>query len=138
MWNYRFKVFTDASILCQSMGIGIFSPCLKQADALSLTGLKDINRAELAAIYFAVKHYPIDLPISIYSDSQTAIRMLYGTQRIVSKYEWLYENTMLELNKRKEVTEFHKVKGHSGNYGNTVADFLARMGTKSLHVLDIP
>jgi ribonuclease HI len=129
-------IFTDASIRTW-MGIGIYAPRIGTF-SYRLRGIIDINRAELGAIYCSIKYGPQDVPIHIYTDSQNAIGMLYNTINIHSKYTTLVECVQMHLNERKESVVFHKVKGHSGNYGNEIADALAKYGTKSKYILKLP
>jgi len=102
--------------------------------------LKTNNRAELYAIIKAIKYCNKNYnneTINIYTDSEYCIKVFtyYGKKIIENKqiktlnydllkiiYELLYENKIVnEYN-------FKKVKGHSGNVNNNIADLLANKG----------
>lgn len=92
---------------------------------------KDINTAELSAIYTGLLLCPFYNNIEVLSDSITALQLIGGSLKI-KKYQLLVDCIRyVSASKFGKNVQYTKVKGHSGDHGNTVADILARTGTTS-------
>lgn len=83
----------------------------------------DINRLELAAIFAAIIIEDPWTPLTVHSDSQTALDQVHGAKN--RKYARLARMTLDLIAARPGDTTFRKVKAHSGNEGNEYADALA-------------
>ena len=83
----------------------------------------DINRLELAAIFAAIIIEDPWTPLTVHSDSQTALDQIHGAKN--RKYARLARMTLDLIAARPGDTTFRKVKAHSGNEGNEYADALA-------------
>ena len=83
----------------------------------------DINRLELAAIFAAIVIEDPWTPLTVHSDSQTALDQVHGAKN--RKYARLARMTLDLIAARPGDTTFRKVKAHSGNEGNEYADSLA-------------
>lgn len=127
-------------------GIGMYIPeCVSKYYSL-ISGnkckVKDVNTAELSAIYVGLLINPSNQHINVYSDSITAINLLenklHNTKfnTIVSCIKYV------SILKYKNNVNYVKVKGHSGVYGNEMAHHLARSGASesnnSTNVFYIP
>jgi ribonuclease HI len=130
------EIYTDASIKDKQIGLGIWSD-----DNISMshkiTGLKDINRAEIAAIFCAVLFLykqpfssDVDAKAIIISDSKNAIECIRGTI-YVDKFDILVRSIHYMMDNMEMNILLKKVKGHSGNVGNDNADMLARQSSES-------
>jgi len=92
------------------------------------------TRAEIVAIFIALLTAPIQANIRIHTDSLSAIRALQNNQ-IDHTRHWLRKTNALwiakigAIIKEKQLkVEYVKVKGHSGNEYNDIADSLAKEG----------
>lgn len=116
------------------------------------------NRMELSAIVESLK-YALSLRnkidnkyIKIYSDSAYCVEainqgwFLFWSQNNWCKKDgekvknfdlWIKLKHLLDKDKKSRI-EFIKVKGHSGNLNNELADNLARMAIKNLNVKKTP
>jgi ribonuclease HI len=125
--------YTDASIVKRQIGLGIFFERDRQSFAArAICPVIDINYAEILAIQTALHLSPLDDPLEIFTDSitglcyiQNGITGLWTNQ----KYNNIIRSVIELIDSRKSITIFTKIKGHSGNYGNEIADKLARHGT---------
>lgn len=82
------------------------------------------NYAELTACLVALqKIKDRTIPVKVYSDSQYLVQTINSNWRINANQE-LWTNLLYEITKFKYV-EFIKIKGHSGNKYNEMADELA-------------
>jgi ribonuclease HI len=108
------------------MGLGCYVP---GSLMLSLSGIgkKEINMAELAAIYMGLLCRP-SRNIEVFTDSATALEVLSG-RVYKKKYQPLVDCIHHVSNTMYDSVKYTKVKAHSGNPGNEVADILARKGT---------
>ena len=89
-----------------------------------------VLRAQLAAILIALRDIPATEGITLLTDSQTTIylirAMLTKPQSLLRhKHRWLLSKLVQTLYSRSAPTAIHKVHGHTGSFGNTVADELA-------------
>jgi ribonuclease HI len=116
-------IYTDASIRKNSCGLGIWMPLKNISYKYRLLDYKDINNAELIAIYAAISLSKED-HISIYTDSLNAIKLIYH-QNHNSKYE----DIVYKINKIMNSKEVYvnKVKAHSKDKNNDIADKLAKL-----------
>jgi ribonuclease HI len=125
------SVYTDGSVKGAHAGIGINYSTMRCHECYSLPRLEtmrqDNNHAELAAIFVAILRTSDDFHAKLYTDSETCIRLLHqGSQHkrfraLVACTRWLQENRRIPVSIRK-------VKAHSGNRGNDMADALAEAG----------
>lgn len=97
------------------------------------------NQAELKAMLIALqklyKRYK-DIPITIYSDSQYAIRAVTGQFRKIKANKELIEQVQAEVKKFKKVI-FNWVKGHADCAEHNQADKIARQyfrQMKNIHI----
>ncbi len=117
------KLYTDAS-LTKKMSIGGYIPSILTYSYV-IDGKRDINRAELVAIYVGLLLAPCN-NIQVLTDSETALYYIKGHHRnnkfnkVLDCIEYLsdikYNNNII----------YTKVKAHSGNVGNEIADSLAK------------
>lgn len=123
-------VYTDAS-LKNKIGIGGYAPgCLSYSFVIG--GKKDINRAELAAIYAGMLLLPYD-KLHVVSDSITAIELLHR-KHAHAKYQSLVDCILYVSDKKfGGRVEYTKVKSHSGVFGNEVADMMAGLSSTCGH-----
>jgi ribonuclease HI len=123
------EIYTDASIVHADTGIGVWSHFYGISDMWRLSGMVDINRAELAALFIAMlKKKGGD--VTFLTDSLTAIKLIQE-EIVCDKYSCLVRCIRYLAENWKGHIRFRKVKGHSGNIGNDNADFLARYSINS-------
>ena len=92
---------------------------------MTISGKKDINRAELAAIYMGLLLAGPDV-LSVHTDSATALNLLKGSL-CIEKYSMLvFAIKSITAVKYNGIVKYNKVKAHSGVRGNDIADALAR------------
>src|SRR6266542_3281350 len=103
------------------------------------------TRAELAAIFMALLTAPIRSNVKIFTDSATAIQLISKGQKGLSTRKWLktpnslWIMNIIALIKEKGLTlEMVKVKGHSGDVLNDLADELAKERAFCSSILDVP
>jgi ribonuclease HI len=134
--------FTDASIRTSGMGIGVATRCSDDGYASKTTlrakhVARDINELEMGAIFLALEATDQAADIVVYTDSQTAIHQMTGVTS-TKKYERLTQLILRAGRSRKGATSVCKVKAHSGNEGNDLADALAAEGTRSAYAFELP
>ncbi|XP_023244150.1 uncharacterized protein LOC111642103 [Centruroides sculpturatus] len=129
----QFRIFTDGSKNNSKVGSAFvvrdskdnisYKACFKLADVCTIT------QAELFAILQAAKHINKtkikNKHIKICSDSQAAIK------RIVNNKGTLATLIRNEINSTNNKVTFSWIKGHSGNEGNNMADFMAKQAATS-------
>lgn len=120
------ELYTDASIR-DYIGLGAYVPnyCFL---AMSISGKRDVNRAELAAIYSGLLIAPTRKPLQVYSDSSTALDLLANKFQHKKFDNLVFAIRNISLVKYDGLVQYHKVKGHSGVVGNEIAHNLARAG----------
>jgi len=137
-------IFTDASLI-KKAGIGIYYQTATIQIPIQIPiqkyyyidGKKDINRAELAAIYAGLLLYPpvqMEKPtplshIDLFSDSITAINLIED-RTYNAKFDTLVQCIRYLSSKKYSNTNiiYTKVKAHSGIKENDIAHYLARCG----------
>jgi ribonuclease HI len=93
------------------------------------------NIAELTAILTALEAIKSkELPINIYTDSQYAIGVLSKNFNAKANVE-LIGNIKRKLSEFPNL-KFHWIRGHNGNSGNEIADFLANAAAKNMAYSD--
>lgn len=123
-------VYTDASIIKKRAGMGIYSEFHNIERSYALAGLeRDINRAELGAIFMALNMIGGIGDVCVYSDSITSLKLIDGRLKL-DKYRILQDCVHQMITNWNGQIEFCKVKAHSGNKGNDIADHLARCGAE--------
>lgn len=121
-------LYTDASLKTK-IGIGGYAPGYTSYSFV-IDGKKDINRAELAAIYAGMLLVPYDR-LHVVTDSITAIELLNKKQSH-NKYQSLVDCMLYVCDKKfGGRVDYKKVKGHSGVFGNEVADMMAGVASSS-------
>jgi ribonuclease HI len=136
----RFEVYTDGACSNnqgEGLQLGGWAAVFVDGPALSGGESKTTNnRMEMRAVIEALKHTPIQSDVKIYSDSAYVINCF--KQNWIERWEkngWItstkkpVENKdlwleMRNLEKQRNI-EWIKVKGHSGNKWNEMADKLA-------------
>ncbi|KZV95493.1 ribonuclease H-like protein, partial [Exidia glandulosa HHB12029] len=97
-------------------------------------GRQTSPRAEIYAVLQAVLHADRERALHIRTDSETNIRTFCYWAPSFAEAGWTCENadliraTVYLLARRKAVTRFSWIKGHSGNALNDLADGLAAKG----------
>lgn len=115
-------LYTDASLKSgRYAGAAVYQPQFHSSFRCRLYEKKDINRAELGAIFIAaLLHYDTSKEKIILTDSQTSIdSFLY--LRSYKKYKLL-----VDCIHQIGHTRLKKVKAHRGILGNEMADTLAK------------
>jgi len=109
-------------------GVGVYYKSLGEFEHYKLARQEpDTNHAELAAIFIAVLNSPRRGEIDLFTDSQNAINFISrGTSH--PKFSVLRDCTRWLMDRRHCKMYIRKVKGHSGDPGNTFADKIAGSG----------
>jgi ribonuclease HI len=123
-------VFTDASVSEKGTGVGIFSKELNIKKSIRLKDGCSILQAELYAIKEAArligeKGRPTG-PVTIYTDSQTALRSI-ETRKVRSKLVMNCQEALSWL--RESKVKLCWVPGHRNVEGNEEADKLAKLAS---------
>ena len=131
------RLYTDASIRSK-VGIGGFHTHNNLMYSYKILGKKDINRAELAAVYAGLLIAPNMEVLEVLSDSHTSLSLIWGHQTH-TRYATLVNCIRYVAHKKfGGHVYFDKVKGHSGVPGNELAHNLARVGTEMNQVFHMP
>lgn len=106
------------------------------------------NRMEVMAVIAALEEFGPGIKVDIYTDSDYTIKAATKWIKGWARNDWVTYNTgqpvknrdlhmvfneLLKLNKVK----FHWVRGHSGNFGNEIADSLASEACKTPETIDV-
>ena len=137
--KYPNYIFTDASLI-KKAGIGIYYAAPHIQNPVKkhyyIDGKKDINRAELSAIYAGLLLYPTTKPtkpaqLAIFSDSITAINLIED-KTYNKKFDTLVQCIRYLSSKKYKNSKliYTKVKAHSGIIENDIAHYLARCGAR--------
>ncbi|KZV93880.1 ribonuclease H-like protein, partial [Exidia glandulosa HHB12029] len=131
-------VYTDGSctkleVARERAGAGICwgLGCRRNSSA-RVPGRQTSNRAELYAALLAVTDADPDRALRLYTDSQNTIRMCCHWAPTYAMTGWDCANADLvvplvwALKRRRALTRFEWVEGHSGNALNDEADRLAK------------
>jgi ribonuclease HI len=142
-------IFTDASLI-KKAGIGIYYSAAHIQTPVKkhyyIDGKKDINRAELSAIYAGLLLYPTTplaslashtphtplAQLDLFSDSITAINLIED-KTYNKKFNTLVQCIRYVSSKKYKNSKliYTKVKAHSGIKENDIAHYLARCGARS-------
>ena len=152
--KYPNYIFTDASLI-KKAGIGIYYAAPHIQNPIKkhyyIDGKKDINRAELSAIYAGLLLYPSKptpqpaqlaqlaqlaqiaqiAQLGIFSDSITAINLIED-KTYNKKFDTLVQCIRYLSSKKYKNSKliYTKVKAHSGIIENDIAHYLARCGAR--------
>jgi ribonuclease HI len=82
------------------------------------------NRAEISAVLAVLSVVPVDLPLTINSDSQYTINVAQGKFKMTANADlWAFYRVLIAG--RKTPPAFNWVRGHAGHDQNELADRLA-------------
>ena len=128
-------IHTDGSKIGTSLSATVFPPARGLRWMFRLAdhdrSLNTVLRAELAAIHIALRDIPASEDITLLTDSQSSIHllstMLSNPQSLSRhKHRWLLSEIAQTMYSRSAPTAIHKVRGHTGSFGNTIVDKLAK------------
>ena len=126
------------------MGLGWFNVSSCTSFYCAINKWPSSTRAELAAIWTALLTIPSYSTVQIYTDSAAAIQGITNALAIQQQAKWAKLNniTLLQhirscITSKHLTVSMHKVKGHSDNYYNDLADNLAKGGLASEFILDL-
>lgn len=127
------KIYTDGSALHNPgpAGIGIYFKWENRRKRISEhIGNATNNVAELMAIRTGIETLTRrDLTVKVYTDSRYCIGVLKMGWKAKANIELV--NSTKSLMKNFKKIKLIKVKAHSGNPGNEIANTLARQGAKA-------
>jgi ribonuclease HI len=128
------KIYTDASLMNEECGIGIFSPSVGYEFSGKLANFSSICSAEMLAIYHALKYAhenSLHSPI-VYTDSLSSCHALEKK----TSDDYVYEMILEVLAKMKATNaKICWIPAHVGIEGNEKADELAKI---ALTMTDVP
>ena len=142
-----FTYFTDGSLVSYgespaNMGIGWTNDSYTQTFSCGIDQWPSSTRAELGAIWTALLTVPCDTTAHIKTDSQAAIDGIKECLHNPAIVKWhsvtnpTIKMLIVDCVRSKHLKlHFTKIKGHSGNHGNELADQLAKKGTMDTHIL---
>ena len=129
------------------MGIGVYMPQLKESFSAAVGGIASSTNPESVAILVALEMCPPDANVHVFTDSANCfigvsniIRLGdYCSESQVGKHNnWLtWEAIRASIQTKSLNVEIFKVRGHSGDSGNDLADFAASQGSKSGHFVTV-
>jgi exonuclease III/ribonuclease HI len=149
------EFYTDGSLVANEgnrskMGIGWIAKVRDKIDnnisfRSRLENWPSSTRAELGAIWAAILAAPVETQVHIFTDSKSAIEAVEKAQKVVQIRSWFKLRNrsilrqIIDCSKAKKLElRLHKVKSHSGNKANDIADRLAKEGTNVSSILSIP
>jgi len=105
---------------------------IKQSFSCSLKSFPSSTRTELMAILTALITCPKNSSVSVYTDSQSAIQILNTFISLTTQSKFKVKNYSI-ISSIQHITKilslkvsYHKIKAHSGNHYNEMADNLAK------------
>lgn len=129
----RIDFFTDGSGLDGKSGIGVFSPDLDIVLGDRTVDSADINKTELTALIIAcetaLERNIRNSDIVLNTDSMNSLHKLNRSHSNSRQLNTLLEtiNKLAQFNNNRIVIRW--VKAHADNFGNEIADKLAKAGT---------
>ncbi|XP_055584962.1 uncharacterized protein LOC129737829 [Uranotaenia lowii] len=121
------KIFTDASKINETCGIGIFNEYYKQRYSFRLAHETSITEAEITAIEIALERLVTpNTEFVLYTDSLSACTILKNAENETLLPLQLHK--ILQLAHRKKVT-IQWIPSHIGIFGNDLADSLAKQAS---------
>jgi ribonuclease HI len=131
-WRRAAVAHADGSLRRGAIGLGVYveRPVESRVSVrIARPSLADSNYAEMLAILLAVQVSPTSRLV-VRTDSLNSLRMLAAAareERIHAKFQGVACDVLQYIHdRRREPTLLAKVKGHSGDRGNCIADALAR------------
>lgn len=129
--SQKSAVYTDASIINQNVGIGIFIEETKENIAYTISKSISIKCAEIFAVFMAIKFMTAMKKenIIVYTDSKSTCTSLIRT--VKENNDKFYEQQIIKLlieNPRCRVT-VQWIPAHSGIEGNEMADTIAKQAS---------
>jgi ribonuclease HI len=141
-FDWRAAMYTDGSKIDepkQAIGAGVYfadapTPLSHAVDAGGHGATNTINRAELAAIYHALREAGDRTEVTLFTDSLASIYQIRAAimnpmRQILNKHNLLLQSIVALLSERAShgwATTILKVKSHFSCFGNDEADTAAR------------
>jgi ribonuclease HI len=98
--------------------------CIERSGHVPRSATTTNNRVEIAAVLAVLSIAPLDLPLTIFSDSEYVINVAQGIYQMKANTDlWAWYRIL--LGKRKVPPTFEWVRGHMGQKQNERADELA-------------
>ncbi|KAG9287136.1 hypothetical protein G9A89_001030 [Geosiphon pyriformis] len=123
-------VYTDSSLSGLGSGAAVFFDDINMSIGVKVLGLMSFMLTELQVIALALECILVSSSVSLFSDSQTVLDACRSELSVscsdFRNHCWVERHHIANLvcSKRLKII-WHKVKGHSGNFGNNHADELA-------------
>ena len=126
-------LYTDGSKISNtdtSVASGLYDSGKKIAIAWKLSPKQSVLGSELYAIHQAllyIKENKYMENYMIFSDSKSALQLIQANNRNYTLRIGMIQKLIIELNQNREV-KLHWVRGHTGIFGNEIADRTANLG----------